>query len=393
MESLHVCHVTTAHRWNDTRIFQRMCCGLAEKGLRVTLVAPIAEETTVQGVRMLPTGLRGKVARVCGGPAILRRLSQVRADFYHFHDPELLPWMFLFQAGVPSAAVIYDVHEYYPESLVDSNFFGCSILNRIMSRVVLRAEPLLGRRLRGVIGVTEPIVTRFQGGRARVGVVRNVVDLRAIPSFADAPELPGERTVVVGGTLDPTRSMAELVEAIGRLKERGLRVHLLCVGEVSPCGYEDRLRSVADQWGIRDQIVFHERVPWQVLQHYLSGSCLGMVLYAPGMNNTMGVPNRLYEYMANRLPIIASNFPEVARDVRDANCGILVDSCEPHVLADAMECLLAEPERAARMGENGRQAVEDRYCWEHELDSLMDFYHGLTRDAGRGIHERDTQAA
>src|SRR5262249_54014548 len=134
---LHICHVTTVHPWNDVRVFQRMCAPLAHAGFRVTLVAPVHEETTVEGVHLVPTHLCGKLARLRGGASILRKLRAIRADLYHFHDPELLPWMFLYQKSTPSAAVIYDVHEYCPETLVHFNFFGWPILNQMMSHIVL----------------------------------------------------------------------------------------------------------------------------------------------------------------------------------------------------------------------------------------------------------------
>jgi glycosyltransferase involved in cell wall biosynthesis len=382
MGSPHICHVTTAHPWDDVRIFQRMCCGLAESGLRVTLVAPREKEALVQGVRVLPTGLRGKAARLCGGPLLLRRLRRVGADIYHFHDPELLPWMFLFQRWMPSAAVVYDVHEYYPERILDSNFFGWSILNRCMSRIVRYAEPLLAGQLRGVIGVTDPIASRFQRGRARVAVIRNLVKLRALPARSAPPEPPGERTLVLGGALDRTRGMDELLEAIALLKERGLEVHLLHLGVPSDPEYAARLRSLADDRGIGGQVQIRERVCWERFQQYLSASRIGIVLLAPCTNHLMSLPVRLGEFMANRLPIIASNYPQIANVVREAGCGILLESCEPHALADAMEYLLTHPEEAARMGENGRRAVEERYCWERESGALLEFYHAVTKCAG-----------
>src|SRR5262249_20950481 len=162
-----------------------------------------------------------------GSPGLLAKLRMVGADIYHFHDPELLPWMWLFQEITPQAAVIYDIHEYYPEKVVVSNFFGAPPLNRLMSRLVLRWEPWMAKRLCGVIGVTEPILDRFHGGPAAVQVIRNVVDLTAIPSFSTPPQLPGEQTLVIGGTIDPTRRMEEFLAALRLLRDRGMIVHLL----------------------------------------------------------------------------------------------------------------------------------------------------------------------
>jgi len=379
-----VCHLTTVHKWNDTRIFQRMCRSLARAGQQVTLVAPIEEETNAEGIRIIPTNLSGKAARLIGVPVLLFRLLRIQADIYHFHDPELLPWMWLFQLLLPSSAVIYDVHEYYPETVRYSRYFRMKVLDSVVSKSFLYLEPLLARQLRGVIGVTVPIAHRFLGGSARVGVVRNVVDLDAIhgarvsaPASYDKATENSRPLLVLGGTINEDRCMEELVEALGLLKERGLMIDLLCLGNPHPSWFRDRLLTLAERVGVGGQITITGAKPFGEYQRHVAQSALGMVLYAPGLNNSMGVPNRLYEFMAHGIPVVASDFPEVARVVKDAQCGLLVDSSCPVRLADAMEYLLTQPEDATRMGVNGRRAIEDRYNWESESKKLLSFYHQI----------------
>src|SRR5690349_18464500 len=101
-----------------------MCQGLAARGHDVLLVAPVDAETERDGVRIIPTGLRGKVQRFLGAPKLLRLLADLEADVYHFHDPELLPWMVWLGRKGQGRRVVYDVHEYYPESVYTSNYFG-----------------------------------------------------------------------------------------------------------------------------------------------------------------------------------------------------------------------------------------------------------------------------
>ena len=380
----HICHLTTVHKWNDTRIFQRMCRSLTIAGLQVTLVAPIEEETNAEGIRIIPTKLRGKAARLIGAPVLLYRLLRIHADIYHFHDPELLPWMSFFQFLVPSSAVIYDVHEYYPETVRYSRYFRIKLLDVVFSKIFLSLEPFLARHLRGVIGVTVPIAHRFQGGSARVGVVRNLVDLEAIrsaevsgPAYDDKATESSRPLLVLGGTINEDRCMEELIEALGLLKKRGFVIDLLCLGNPNPAGFGDRLLTLADRVGIAGQISIKGAEPFVQYQRYVARCALGMVLYAPGLNNSMGVPNRLYEFMAHGIPVVASDFPEVARVVKDAQCGLLVDSSHPGLLADAMEYLLRQPEDATHMGVNGCRATEDRYNWESESRKLLSFYHQI----------------
>ena len=51
--------------------------------------------------------------------------------------------------------------------------------------------------------------------------------------------------------------------------------------------------------------------------------------------------------MAAGKPVIAPSFaPEIARIVKDSNCGLLVDTANPIEIAKAIEFLLTHPEEA-----------------------------------------------
>ncbi|MCS7234356.1 MAG: hypothetical protein NZ900_09720, partial [Synergistetes bacterium] len=80
------------------------------------LIAPHQRNETVQGVKIvaLPkTKNRLKRMFIVGAKAFLLALQQ-RAEIYHFHDPEFLPWAFLLKC-IRRRAIIYDIHEDFPE--------------------------------------------------------------------------------------------------------------------------------------------------------------------------------------------------------------------------------------------------------------------------------------
>ncbi len=81
--------------------------------------------------------------------------------------------------------------------------------------------------------------------------------------------------------------------------------------------------------------------------------------------------------MACGLPVVASNFPEISRVVKEADCGILVDPTDVGEIADAIVYMLEHPEEAMMMGENGRRAVEVKYNWERMEERLLELYEGL----------------
>ena len=74
-----------------------------------------------------------------------------------------------------------------------------------------------------------------------------------------------------------------------------------------------------------------------------------------------GQPFSVIETFAAGVPIVASDIPTVAGMVDDGVQGVLVPVRDSRALADAIESLLADPERRRRMGAAGRRTALARY--------------------------------
>jgi glycosyltransferase involved in cell wall biosynthesis len=85
----------------------------------------------------------------------------------------------------------------------------------------------------------------------------------------------------------------------------------------------------------------------------------------------------MFEYLALGIPVVCSNFPLWTEIVGAADCGIAVDPRDPQAIAGAIRALTDDPERAARLGENGRRAIAERYNWEAELAKLEGLYQAV----------------
>jgi len=91
------------------------------------------------------------------------------------------------------------------------------------------------------------------------------------------------------------------------------------------------------------------------------------------------MPNKLFEYMAAGLPVIASNFPLWSKIVEGNKCDITVDPLNSTAIGQAIEFLLAHPELRQEMGNHGRHAVDVKYNWNSEAETLLKFYKHLGR--------------
>ena len=90
----------------------------------------------------------------------------------------------------------------------------------------------------------------------------------------------------------------------------------------------------------------------------LSRSMAGLVVLHPIINYIDALPVKMFEYMSASIPIITSNFPLWRKIVEGNNCGICVNPLDAGKIAKAINWITSNPEKARRMGENGRKAVE-----------------------------------
>ena len=64
------------------------------------------------------------------------------------------------------------------------------------------------------------------------------------------------------------------------------------------------------------------------------------------------LPNKLFEYMLAGIPVVASDFPELRRIVREYHVGCVVDPHDTREIADAITSLVSDEKRFRKMKEN-----------------------------------------
>jgi glycosyltransferase involved in cell wall biosynthesis len=114
-------------------------------------------------------------------------------------------------------------------------------------------------------------------------------------------------------------------------------------------------------------------VPPSEFGAFLADADLGHAIHEnTGLNMTITLPSKVFDYMHAGVPVICGNGPEVSRIVTENRIGWSVDPEEPTSLARGVSAFLnARP----GLGEYRRRCRElaAKYCWEVEAEKYVRF--------------------
>ena len=363
-----VVHLSTVHRWDDSRVFRKMCLSLARNGYHVTLLAVADTERVVGGVRILPVArARSRLGRVLVRlPRGVAKAWSMRAAVYHLHDPELIPFIPILR--LRGAKVIYDSHEDLALQILEKEYIPLKarpVVAAFGRLLVLIAD----RTANHVIAASPTVGEAFRDSKCTV--IRNYPE-----DLAEARNAPPydqrTRRVVYAGGLTKARGVEQMVDAM-EYAALPADWRLLLVGPHSPEDFIDRLRS-RPGWAHVD---YQARVPPLEARRLMSECRIGLAVLQPIGQYVDVLPTKLFEYMSLAIPVVASDYPLCREVVESTGCGLLVDPTDPKAIGAAIAELAGDSERAKEMGRHGRTEGARRFTWSSEEQRLLAVYSRL----------------
>ncbi|MCV7221384.1 glycosyltransferase family 4 protein [Mycolicibacterium elephantis] len=180
----------------------------------------------------------------------------------------------------------------------------------------------------------------------------------------------GDRPVVVCvSRLVPRKGQDMLIRALPAIRQR---VHGAALVIVGGGPYGSSLRRLAHSFGVAQHVIFTDGVPDDELPaHHAMADVFAMPCRTRGAGlDVEGLGIVYLEASATGVPVVAGRSGGAPETVRDGETGVVVDGWDVGAIAAAVGDLLAEPDRAARMGAAGRRWVLDNWQWRTQARRL-----------------------
>lgn len=346
---------------------------LAQAGHSVTMIAPANWGRGVaDGIQVVALP---KINRRYERPRlwwhIVREVKKMKPEVAHFHDPELL----LIAPFLRPAKLVYDCHEPYAETTLLRDWIP-RLLRYPLSRLVAVLEPILANHTDAIIVTEESHAIPFRRGTQPVVLVYNFPLLNDF----DLTRCSDGKTIIHVGFNSEGRGCTTIVETAKLVVRQMPDARFLIVGHFDSVAYEEGIHKLIATYGLEQNVCVVGRVPYAEVPRWLARADVGLIPWqGPDKFPTRVIPTKLFEYMSAGLPVVASDLPTIRRFMDGLDCGFLVEPANPEEFANSIEYLLSHPAEAKHMGENGCQAVEERYHWQIESEKLISLYRQLAQ--------------
>jgi glycosyltransferase involved in cell wall biosynthesis len=361
--------VAPVHIYDDVRVFRKEAVTLAAAGHEVILYArtPDGRPLTRDGVTVRPVSYRNRLHRFAQLPLVGHRAWREGADVYHVHNPDTIPIAAALKAR--RKRVIYDTHEDFRTEILLRQWLP-AIVRRPAAAVVAGMESAVSRVVDAVIVTQEQLLERLPGAVV-IGnppIVDRAAGLAAAARREARSRRPG-RSLVLGyvGGVSKDRGLLRMVDLVVAL-QRHLPTRLLLVG---PAVNDDALERAQEHPGWT-HVDYRGELAQEDAFAALADADLGMILFEDTASHRHIDPNKIYEYLALALPVVATDFAIWRQRFADTVVGLFVPaSAATEGVAQQVADFVADRPALAEIGRTGADFVWQQYSWQKQGAPLL----------------------
>ena len=304
--------------------------------------------------------------------AFTRLVAAYRPDYLHsyfFYEGTFFTLCASLLLDIPRGVSCYADHmlEDYALKVVPLHMEQCTLVVATSARIrqeLLRLAP-------GVDG-------------SRIVVKPNGINTSRFPVIVlDEPASGEPHRVVCVSRIEPKKGLMYLLEAVGTLRDRNVRIEVHLLGGVdSSAASEQYSRDLGARYSeLRLGGIVHleGRQTEAEIRSFFARSHLYVAPFIEtDSGDKDGIPTSLLEAMASGMPVVATDAGSITEVIADGRDGLIVPQRDSGALADAIQDLLERPERRSELGQQASAKVREHFDVSKCEDVFHDRVRGIT---------------
>lgn len=373
-----ILHITNTDINIDSRIRKELGAVLAIRGAKISAIG-VPEKTTsgvgeIDGAQYIQLRMQSRALSFM--PRAIRYFFElieftakavyhgrrIHADVVHCHDTFALPAGWILKK-LHSCKLVYDAHE------LESNKNGQNLL---LSQATLMIERFCWRQVDLLVSVSDSITNWYMqhlGPKPSVLILNAPVLGKQLISNTPGGErqryfhqrygIPDDHLIFVYlGILGTGRGIEICLQAFANGPANAHAVFI---------GFGNLEAKVLDFASRYPNVHFHPAVQHDQVVSLVSSADFGLCLVEnASLSDYYCLPNKLFEYCFARIPILASDFPEISRLVNEFSLGVCCDPSSNSVRLALANIVATRPIFTAR-------DITD-LSWETQALRLRDVY-------------------
>ena len=163
------------------------------------------------------------------------------------------------------------------------------------------------------------------------------------------------------------RGIDIVLKSIPYILKNGIDILFVIVGSGT---YENKLKSITRELKIERNVLFTGWMDSKYIPSVIAASDISIVPHYVTEHTNTTIPNKIFDYMLQKKPVIVTNSESLMEIIQFAGCGYSYNDKNPEELAKVI-CLMQNTELREKLGISGYNAVQEYYNWEHDKNELI----------------------
>jgi glycosyltransferase involved in cell wall biosynthesis len=280
-----------------------------------------------------------------------------KTDIYLSNDTDTLLANYL-ASVFRRKPLVFDAHEIFPETPEVTD-------RTLVKRTWTLIEDLIFPRLKNSYTVCESIAKYYnEKYKINMQVVRNIPPKKAkklrLASQASPINVKGKKVILYQGAVNRGRGIEWMIDAMPLLNNYVF--YVVGDGDVLK-----KLKEKVKRMDLSDKVIFTGKIPFENISAYTAKADIGINLLENwGLSYYYSLPNRIFDYIREGVPVLASDFPEIRKIIKRYDTGILINNFDQHHIVSAIKRLSLKGKNNAAF-----ETANKELCWENEAAVLL----------------------